>query len=705
MTPASATATRLQGNLLWRLVIMCIAVLLLAQGAVSWYALRAFETELAPQLHRKAEVVGRAVAAQIEEALQLGIPLDRLVGMDGFLGDIIADNTDILYLAVLDRHGRILFAKNLPEDLAGSLAPPPSSEGGSLDPTPALVEHASAFDTAFPLALAGLAVGSLHVGVDKAFVRGELDEILHDVLTVLVVSLLVTLELLLFFVAVHISAPMRMVRDMLARLASGDFTRVLTMRSGDEIGRFGQSVDRLIRRLNERFLDLRQDAHEARAGQIDKGLVSRIDASVANLARRFRFAEPEAEECVDARFGMQIRAPLFLFMFSEELSRSFLPLFVRDLYQPIPGLSVAMVVGLPITVFMATVALITPFAGVLTDRLGARRVFLLAILPVMAGYIGACFAYGIYDFLLWRALSAVGYGMIFIASQAYIAQTTSSGSRAQGMAIFVGAVAAAGICGPSIGAIIADRIGYRLTFLVSLSLAVAAAWIVYAALDDRPPTGQRQARRLRAREVGILLRDFRFVAIVLFAAIPGKLILAGFLFYLAPLYLFELHNSQPAIGRIMMTYGIATVVLAPLIARWADRSGRHAVFVAIGGIVSGLGCLLVLWRPDSLSMLVAIVGLGIGQAAALPNQLAVIHDIAIDYENSLGSATVLAAYRLLERIGTVIGPLVAAFFLGRFDYAHAAAATGALVVVCSLAFALSRLRSTAPRQPLMDRTT
>lgn len=53
----------------------------------------------------------------------------------------------------------------------------------------------------------------------------------------------------------------------------------------------------------------------------------------------------------------------------------------------------------------------------------------------------------------------------------------------------------------------------------------------------------------------------------------------------------------------------------------------------------------------------------------------------------------------------MIGPLVAAFFLGRFDYAHAAAATGALVVVCSLAFALSRLRSTAPRQPLMDRTT
>lgn len=695
----TASSAQLDGRLLWRLIGMCVVVLLLAQGAVSLFAVRAFEQELAPQLHRKAEVVGRSVGAQITAAVELGIPLDRLVGMDAFLGDIIADNEDILYLAVVDPRGRVLYASNLPGDLATNLTPPPAGVD-TPEPPAAQVEHDSAYDTGFPLLVNGQAAGSLHVGVDKAFVRGELNEIFSDVLTVLVISLLVTLELLLFFVVVHISAPMRVVREMLGRLGKGDFTRVLTMRSSDEIGRFGLSVDRLIRHLNERFLELRQEAHEARAGQIDAGLAARIEAAVANLGRRFRFAEPEAEARVESRFGMRIRAPLFLFMFSEELSRSFLPLFVRELYEPIPGLSVAMVVGLPITVFMATVALVTPLAGILTDRYGARRIFLLAVLPVMAGYAGACFAHNIYDFLFWRALSAVGYGMIFIASQAYIAQTTTTGSRAQGMAIFVGAVAAAGICGPSIGGIIADRIGYRLTFLVSAALALAAAWIVYAALDDqRPTTGRR--RGLGLGDIAILLRDFRFLAAVLFAAIPGKLILAGFLFYLAPLYLFELHNSQPAIGRIMMTYGVATVILAPLIARWADGLGRHAVFVAVGGVVSGLGCLFVLGHSSSWTVLIAIVALGVGQAAALPNQLAVIHEIALDYERSLGSATVLAAYRLLERLGTVIGPLVAAIFLGSFDYPTATAAMGSLVILCSLAFALSRLRPPAPAQQLL----
>ena len=38
----------------------------------------------------------------------------------------------------------------------------------------------------------------------------------------------------------------------------------------------------------------------------------------------------------------------------------------------------------------------------------------------------------------------------------------------------------------------------------------------------------------------------------------------------------------------MMTYGLATVIVAPLAARWADRIGRHGLFVGVGGMVSGL---------------------------------------------------------------------------------------------------------------------
>ena len=56
---------------------------------------------------------------------------------------------------------------------------------------------------------------------------------------------------------------------------------------------------------------------------------------------------------------------------------------------------------------------------------------------------------------------------------------------------------------------------------------------------------------------------------------PAKIILTGFLYYLAPMYLAHLGNSQSATGRIMMLYGLMMVLMTPLAARTVG-SGRTA---------------------------------------------------------------------------------------------------------------------------------
>jgi MFS family permease len=68
-----------------------------------------------------------------------------------------------------------------------------------------------------------------------------------------------------------------------------------------------------------------------------------------------------------------VRAPLFVFILAEELTRSFLPGYVQDLLVPIPGLSPQLVLGLPIALFMLIVALGQPYFGVLSERWGTRR--------------------------------------------------------------------------------------------------------------------------------------------------------------------------------------------------------------------------------------------------------------------------------------------------------------------------------------------
>jgi predicted MFS family arabinose efflux permease len=242
--------------------------------------------------------------------------------------------------------------------------------------------------------------------------------------------------------------------------------------------------------------------------------------------------------------------------------------------------------------------------------------------------------------------------------------------------MFVGSVLAASICGPAIGGILADRIGYRWTFAIGSSMAVLAALLAWRLLRTAQESPGPQRRPLRFRDVGVVLRNPRFLALISLGAMPAKIILTGFLYYLAPLYLAHLGNSQSATGRIMMVYGLMMVLMTPLAARTADRVGRPMLFVVLGGLFSGIGLLGVLWSAKTEMVLLGIVVLGLAQAVSITPQLSLVPVACPDECKAMGQVTVIGFFRLFERIGSALGPLLAALLLRTFDYVSAIVAIG-----------------------------
>ena len=57
-----------------------------------------------------------------------------------------------------------------------------------------------------------------------------------------------------------------------------------------------------------------------------------------------------------------------------------------------------------------------------------------------------------------------------------------------------------------------------------------------------------------------------------------------------------------------------------------------------------------------------------------------IQQVAERYRSSIGVASVIGAYRLVERIGMVIGPIVAAILISIFGYQHAIVAFGFILL-------------------------
>ena len=677
-------------SLFVRLLTLAFLVLVPPAVLVVWQALDGFEQGLVPEMDKKAEAVGRDLAASVERAVGYGIPVDRLVGVDDFFAPVLEANHEIRYLALTDYDGRILFllgadAETLQPHYASADFDNAGEHGrkATIDPF---------IDRALPVAVKGVRIGQLHVGIDAGYIRGRLNDIASDIGIVVLVSLLVAFELLLFVVTFNVTGPMRLVGVVVDKVRRGDFSSLAGDVSGDEVGRFVATFNGAIRRTDELYRRLQAYVEEVKAAHFDKTVIERVTDIEARVAFLFRFSRTGEPEVMNEDQATDIRLPLFLFVFAEEISRSFMPLFMRDIYAPIPGLDARMVIALPIAIFMAVIAVASPWAALVTSRLGSRRVFLMGLVPATLGLLLSAFAVSLYDFIVWRAATAVGYAMVTMACQGYISQALQHQRRAQGLGVYVGAVLTASVCGTGIGGVLAESMGYRATFVVAAALAILSGLLMYRLMQ-----GGRHGKDLREPKMGEfagLLRNWRFTALVVFAAVPSKMALTGFFFFLVPLTLFDQAEAQLAdIAQTMILYPIAVVLLSPLASRLADRLGWKAGLVAVGGLIGGAALVVPALLPavavPPVALGVLLLGLSHGLSAS--PQLAMIPDVCWTECRSMGQANVLAFLRFAERGGSIVGPLLAAAFIPLYGYDGAIMALGMVVLGMSAVFALLSL--------------
>jgi MFS family permease len=454
-------------------------------------------------------------------------------------------------------------------------------------------------------------------------------------------------------------------------------------------------LDATLLRVNAAYVALARDIEAARqvpAHERPPGL-SEARAGLRELGKKLKFGIDDADSRSGESQLARIRAPLFVFILAEELTRSFLPSFSRDLLIDLPGISPQLVIGLPIALFMLIVAIGQPFFGVYCERKGHKHTMLVGAGIAAAGFMATAAAVSVLDLLLWRSLCAVGYAMVFVAAQAYVLDHATPATRAKSFALFVGAIMAASVCGPSIGGILADNIGVRAAFVIAGLLAAGSLFVIRglpdakAAPEDRPP-----ARLPSLKEIGSLILNLRFMSVTGLAAMPAKILLTGVCFYLIPLYVLKIGSSQSMAGRIIMTYAAVMVVMSPITAALAHSRGRMHQLVSGGLLVSGLGGVVLLAGPEVGWVFLAVVLIGLGQSMSISAQSALVAEHCAEEIRQLGEGVVYGVYRLLERIGNALGPMIAAVLVTQFDYRTSFVVIGCAVFICGATFMLATRR-------------
>lgn len=697
------------------IIVVAVLSLVVSISVLGALAISLLSQRVGPALEANATVTGDRVRARIESAVALGIPFDALVGVEPYLAKALERSPGVASLALLDADGRTLYAAGTAggNDLDGPGAGDRTeaildlmrriARLSPLAPGDAAAPHLQ--EVTLPLLRDGRTYGHVRVGVDHLHIARQLLETAIDIAVMTGIAVLLAVEALILITGTAVRGPLTQLARILTRLSGRNFTHEAAPVGSSLARRAIGAANALCREVNAAAAGVGARIVALRSGggaseDVLAGAEARID-QIGRFARDGRPARLAATELVG------VRAAAFLFVLAEELTRPFLPLFFGTVTGAPAQAGSALMIAAPISAFMLGLALAGPFAANWSDRAGRRTTFVAGALVSTAGLVWTAQAGGLGDLMLSRALSGLGYALTFVACQGQVIDRTDDRSRTWGMSVFVGGIMAADVCGPAIGGILAEQIGYVGALRAAAAVALIAAVLGTVLLDDgarRRPLGAGLSWRTTAG----CLANPRFVAVLVLAAIPAKLLLTGFLFFLVPLLMLDLGASDAEIGRVAMLYGVAALALMPAFAWVCDRLQGHGAMVGLGGLLAGWALVPLAFGPTPALIGLAVLGLGAGHAMSIPAQSALVTFLGRAEIDEHGPGQVLGVYRLAERLGAVLGPLIGAYLLARHGAGTAAAifgfvGAGLATVFCALFLSIgTRIPPQAGALPLGD---
>jgi MFS transporter, DHA1 family, multidrug resistance protein len=322
--------------------------------------------------------------------------------------------------------------------------------------------------------------------------------------------------------------------------------------------------------------------------------------------------------------------------------------------------------------------------GVVTDRLGARRLTLAAAALIALSALGQSVARDFWFLLGSRAVFGVGFGAVWTAGIAFLLEGDAAGRRSS-VGVAIPLTGAAGALGPAFAGFAAAHFGLAVPF-VAIAAAAGAAAVPLAI--SRAPLRAEPVEHLRVTAV---LRAARGEPLVLKAA--AIMFVGGFsnslAFVLVPLRLRSNGVSVSAIGALLGAAALAYVVGGIA----AGRVGARLVTPAAAG-AAVLALALSLGLPALSTATASLVAFLLLRSACTAVTTTIAYPLAsaAGGESGIGPGAAIAFVNVAWAMSTVVAPLMA----GAVAQASSDRLAFAVVVPIALAVGAWLLRLRAP---------
>ncbi len=694
-----------QINLNRKIILIIIGMILASQLVYLYINVQSFKTFYLKAVHSNINTVGSSLKANLDDILQKGISINKLIGLESFLQEILNDTPELAFITINDLSGQPQYYCDINTFLLPSTISLHFRE---------LLNGTQRTQSMIDFQLVGQDNehhGELTLGINKKQIIGQIRAIALDTGTIIIISILAIIDFLFFIIAITITIPAKKACLEIQKATEDkiinpgitptniDFLDALIK----QFHLFGDQFTYNWQRVVARSQNL---IHGKEVENTDSTTVKQAAAELEAILTYFKIRTTGFPAPVPVPSPSLIRPAIFLFVFSEALSISFLPLFAKEIYHPFLNLPEEIALGIPISSFMLFTAVSLPFGGHLADKMGHPKAFVLGALVSAIGLFLTGMANHISWLIFFRAIVGFGFGTVFMTTQIYIVDQTTAENRAEGMAIFLSAFYGGTLCGTALGGMVVERVGFRTLFFIGAACALGSTIFLLFINHNQPGHNQpgqktnhpqdhqkslKQKEKTSTlpspRDVITLFSNRNFTSLVLFQSIPNKICLIGFVYYLAPIYFKALGTSQSDTGRYIMCYSLVMILFSQSVSRWSDKFSNPKQFIFWGGLLSGGALIPCFFFHSPLWVFLGIVILGFSHTLSVSNQAKLASQLKALKFVGLGPG--LGIYRQSERIGNVLAPIIAGTLITTMEYGSALAIIGIYTSLSSVLFLIT----------------
>ncbi len=633
-----------------RLILLLTGMIACAVIAVGIAANAAFERAVAPELQKRVQLITSVIQFEVQRALEVGIPIDAIGGLDAYLADTLQDFGEIDRIAVNDADGRLVADAERPE-----------RETRAMDAAIKLIARGGGNLFELPILRGNQIAGKIVVEISPTFVETRLRDVFLDIGVLVLIAVLIAIELILAVVVASVVKPLERIEHLLNEQRTGVFLHIIR-----QTGLLG--LRRTASRLNDHAVDLATRFH--RLPDAARRAVSGTFAGAAGPVR-LRFSD----------FN-DIRLALFLFSAATEVSVSFLPIYAGAATRP-DWLTPNLAAALPIVFYLAAIAVLSPFGGALVRAFGARRLYAFSVPGAALALVGVGASDGVLAITVWHCVMAGFYAAATIAGQEYAIRAAGPARSGAAVGSFVAVIYGGLLFGSVLGGLLAGRFGFPAAFFVGAAMAAVSQVMGLTSMSGR--AGDRdigEAAAPKSEERKKRWFSLRYLVLLAGIALPMSAAMVIYIWYLTPLMLSDLGVGPAEIVRVLLLYYAAILFLGPQIARMSDGRPGPVPLILAGGLFSGLALLAPAAIGGYWSIVLAVAGVGLGEV--LMRTPLYTHAL----RQTGGPGPGIDALRLTERLGAIAALLISVALLGALGPAGSLRLLAGFMLAGVVAFAI-----------------